>query len=101
MACYVKLAKDILGDTVWKELEERHPDLLDDAIEGRSIAWHEIAGAEHPKFGNGDPTEIVQWARKQLLAKVQTQRTSRVDALRSLTSHDSHDGQSSSSSDEA
>ena len=57
MAFSVRQAKEeMVGDAgagreAWDLLQAKHPDLLQDILERRSISWGEIDGAEMPLFG--------------------------------------------------
>eukprot|EP00961_Rhodomonas_salina_P025424 342694-Rhodomonas_salina.1 len=51
MARLMRLVQEEAGPEAWGLLRQREPLMLQDVIEGRSIAWKEVDTAEHPRFG--------------------------------------------------
>ena len=49
----LRVVAEAVGAEAWAALRARHPGLLGDVVEGRGVAWEEVAGAEHPQFGSG------------------------------------------------
>lgn len=60
MARFVRVAKEHLVEReAWAQLEQAHPALLTDVIEGRSIEWSAVDSAEHPSLGTGAARRVV------------------------------------------
>ncbi len=69
MAWFVRAAKESVAAAVWEELRGRQAQVLEDVIEGRSIAWSELDHAEHPQLGVGNARHHALRAAEALRAR--------------------------------
>jgi len=69
MAHFVRVAKDMIQPNHWEQLRVKHPLLLTDLLEGRSILWEEVDAAEHPRFGTRTSLPIVQEEEERFIGE--------------------------------